>query len=113
MDIDTTKSNSDFSHYTIFYLPLRDPYGPIMASNRRKRQSEQARELTMNVTGTTGTLTNLYGAVTYRIQVAVVTTFNGQEIIGDRSAATERTTLVGSKPLLLLHIFVCIYNVSF
>ena len=37
----------------------------------------------MNFTGTTGTLTNLYGAVTYRIQVAVVGTFNVQKVGGD------------------------------
>ena len=92
-------TSSDFSHYTIFYLPVSGPYGPIMASNRRKRQSPQAGELTMNFTGTTGTLTNLYGAVTYRIQVAAVTMFNGQEVIGDRSAAIEMTTLVGSKQI--------------
>ena len=78
-------------------MPVSGPYGPIMASNRRKRQSAQAGELTMNFTGTTGTLTNLYGAVTYRIQVAAVTIFNGQEVIGDRSAAVEMTTLEGSK----------------
>ena len=53
----------------------------------------------MNFTGTTGTLTNLYGAVTYRIQVVAVTMFNGQEVIGDRSAAIEMTTLVGSKQI--------------
>ena len=40
----------DFSHYTIFYLPVSGPYGPIMASNRRKRQSAQAGESTMNFT---------------------------------------------------------------
>ena len=51
----------------------------------------------MNFTGTTGTLTNLYGAVTYRIQVAAVTKFNGQHIIGDRSAAINMTTLEGSR----------------
>ena len=51
----------------------------------------------MNFTETTGTLTNLYGAVTYRIQVAAVTIFSGQDIIGDRSAAIEMTTLEGSK----------------
>ena len=106
MEISLTSSN--FRFYRVFYLPVSGPYGPIMASNRRKRQSAQAGELTMNFTGTTGTLTNLYGAVTYRIQVAAVGTFNGQEIIGDRSAATERTTLVGSKPFLLLHIFVSV-----
>ena len=97
MEISLT--SSDFSHYTIFYLPVRGPYGPIMASNRRKRQSAQAGELTMNFTGTTGTLTNLYGAVTYRIQVAVVGTFNGQEVIGDRSAAIEMATLEGGEQI--------------
>ena len=86
-------TSSDFSHYTVFYLPVRGPYSPIIASNRRKRQSTQAGELTMNFNGTTGTLTNLYGAVTYRIQVAVVGIFNGEEIVGDRSAAIEITTL--------------------
>ena len=81
MEISLT-SNS-FRYYRVFYLPVRGPHGPIMASNRRKRQSEQAGELTMNFAGTTGTLTNLYGAVTYRVQVAVVTTYDGQEVIGD------------------------------
>ena len=85
-------------------MPVSGPYDPIMASNRRKRQSVQAGELTMNFTGTTGTLTNLYGAVTYRIQVAAVGIFNGQEVIGDRSVATEMTTLEGSKQILLPHI---------
>ena len=97
MEVNLTTSL--FSHYTVFYLPVRGPYGDIMASNRRKRQSAQAGELTMNFTGTTGTLTNLYGAVTYRIQVAAVTTFNGQEVIGDRSTAIEMTTLEGSKQM--------------
>ena len=99
MEINLTSSN--FRHYRVFYLPVRGPYGPIMASNRRKRQSEQAGELTMNFTGTTGTLTNLYGAVTYRVQVAVVTTFDGQEVIGDRSAAVEINTLEGSKKIYI------------
>ena len=95
MDIGMTSSN--FSHYTVFYRPVRGPYGPIMASNRTKRQSAQAGELTMNFNGTTVTLTELYGAVTYRIQVAAVTTFNRQEIIGDRSTAINVTTSEGSK----------------
>ena len=108
MEISLT--NSDFSHYTVFYLPVRGPYDPIMASNRRKRQSTQAGELTMNFTGTTGTLTDLYGAVTYRIQVAVVATLNGQtlngqEIIGDRSDAVQVTTLEGGRNLCL---YICI-----
>ena len=104
MEISLT--NSMFSHYTVFYLAVRGPYGPIMASNRRKRQSAQAGELTMNfTTGTTGILTDLYGAVTYRIQVAVVATLNGQEVIGDRSAATEITTVEGGE-----QIYNCTYN---
>ena len=90
MEISLT--SSDFSHYTVFYLPVRGPYGPIMTSNRKKRQSTQAGELTMNFTGTTGTLNNLYGAVTYRIQVAAVTISNGQELTAERSAAIEVTT---------------------
>ena len=90
-----TSSNS--SHYTIFYLPVRGPYGPIMASNGRKRQSAQAGELTMNFNETTGTLTNLNGSVTYRIQVAAVTMFDRQDVIGDRSVAFVITTLEGSK----------------
>ena len=95
MEISLT--NSNFSHYTVFYLPVRDSYGPIMASNRRKRQSAQAGELTMNFCGTTGTLTNLYGAVTYRIQVAAVVILNEQVVIGDRSTAIEVTTLENGK----------------
>ena len=97
--MDVIITNSDFSHYTVFYLPVRDPYGPIMASNRRKRQLAQAGELTMNFTGTAGTLTDLYGAVTYRIQVAVVATFNGHILNGDRSAAIEITTLEGGEQI--------------
>ena len=94
MEISLT--NSELSHYTVFYLPVRGPYGPILASDRRgKRQAAQAGELTMNFIGTTGTLTNLYGSVTYRIQVAAVSTFNGQEVTGDRSPAIEITTLEG------------------
>ena len=97
--MDVIITNSDFSHYTVFYLPVRDPYGPIIASNRRKRQLAQAGELTMNFTGTAGTLTDLYGAVTYRIQVAAVAIFNGQILGGDRSAAIEVTTLEGGEQM--------------
>ena len=95
--METSLTNSKLSHYTVFYLPVRGPYDSIMADNRRKRQSAQAGELTMNFAGTTGTLTNLYGAVTYRIQVAAVSTFNGQNVIGDRSATIEMLTLVGGE----------------
>ena len=92
-------ASSVFRHYTVIYSPVRGPYGPIIASNRRKRQSAQTGELTMNFTQNTGTLTNLYGAVTYRIQVAVVVLFNGQEITGDRSVAIEMTTLEGGEQI--------------
>ena len=95
--MEITLTNSMLIHYTVFYLPVRGPYGPIMASNRRKRQSAQAGELTMNFTGTNGTLTDLYGAVTYRIQVAAVATLSEQVVTGDRSNAIEMTTLESSK----------------
>ena len=91
--------NSIFSHYTVFYLPVRGPYGSIMASIRRKRQSAQTGELTMNFTGTTGILTDLYGAVTYRIQVAAVVLLNRQQVAGDRSAANEITTVEGGEQI--------------
>ena len=104
MDISMTSSN--VRHYRVFYLPVRGPYGPIMASNRRKRQSAQAGELTMNFNGTTGTLSNLNGAVTYRIQVAAVTTFNKQEIIGDRSIAINVTTLEGGKEIYAFLMYI-------
>ena len=107
--MDISMSSHKFSHYTIFYLPVRGPYGPIMASDRTKRQSAQAGELTMNFTGRNGTLSNLHGAVTYRIQVAAVTKFNGQDIIGDRSSAINMTTLVGSKQVFYCYTF-CISN---
>ena len=102
MEISLT--NSDLSHYTVFSLPVRDRYGPIMASNRRKRQSAQAGELTMNFNGTTGNLTNLNGAVTYRIQVAAIAILNGEEITGDRSNATELTTLEGGEQLFACYV---------
>ena len=76
-----------------------------MSNNRRKRQSAQAGELTMNFAGTTGTLTNLHGAVTYRIEVVAVSIFNGQYLTGDRSPATEITTLEGGKKI----VFTCTY----
>ena len=104
-------TNSDLIHYTVFSLPIRGPYDPIMTSNRRKRrQSAQTGELTMNFTGTTGTLTNLYGAVTYRIQVAAVSTFNGQNVTGDRSPPIEMMTLEGGEQLFTTtHILSVIY----
>ena len=110
--MEITLTNSDLSHYTLFYLPVRGPYGPIMVSNRRKRQSTQAGELTMNFTGTTGTLTDLYGAVTYRIQVAAVVTVNGQEVTGDRSPAIEVTTLEGGEQILFILITVTCFAYS-
>ena len=58
----------------------------------------------MDFSEASGTLTNLNGAVTYNIQVAAVTTFNDDEVIGDRSAVIERTTLEGGKQNLLLWI---------
>ena len=103
--METTLTSSKLSHYTVFYFQLRGPYDSIMTGNRRKRQSAQAGESTMNFTETTGTLTNLYGAVTYSIQVAAVSTFNGQIVTGDRSSAIVMTTLEGGEQLLPLHSF--------
>ena len=100
MDISLTYSM--FSHYKVFYKPVRGPYGPIMASIKRighSVESAQAGELTMNFTGTTGTLTDLHGAVTYRIQLAAIGIFNGQENIGDRSDPIEMTTLEGGEQI--------------
>ena len=99
--------HSMFRHFTVIYSPVRDPYGPIVASNRRKRQSAQGGELIMNFTETTGTLTNLYQAVTYRIQVAVVALLNGQEVTGDRSAAIEMTTLEDSEQMCT---YACVFK---
>ncbi|XP_065904893.1 uncharacterized protein [Dysidea avara] len=74
--------NGAITHYTVFYLPVSGPYGPIITSNRRKRQLVQDGEFAMDFTGTSGTLTNLNGSVTYRIQVSAVALNN---IVGDRS----------------------------
>ena len=74
--------NGVITHYTVFYLPVSGPYGPIMNSNRRKRQLAQDGEFAMNFTGTSGTLTNLNGSVTYRIQVSAVAINN---LVGYRS----------------------------
>ena len=96
MDISMTSSN--FRFYRVFYLPVRGPYGDIMANNRRKRQSfARAGDLTFDFDEASGTLNNLNGSVMYSIQVTAVTTFNDSEVIGDRSAAIERTTLEGCK----------------
>ena len=103
--IDISITSSNFRDYRVFYLPVRGPYGPIMASNRRKRQSAQAGEFTMDFPGNTGNLTKLNGSVTYRVQVAAVTTFDNNEVIGDRSPAILLTTSEGRKQILLLHIF--------
>ena len=101
-------TNSVLMHYTVIYLPVRGPYGPIMASNRRKRQSAQPGEFTMNFIGTTGTLMDLNGSVTYRIQVAAVVMLSGQVVTGDRSAATEVTTSIGGGKIYMLHC--CVYT---
>ena len=61
----------------------------------------------MKFPGTTGILTDLYGAVTYRIQVVVVGTFNGLEVIGDRSVAIEMTTSEGGEQV---HAGTCTKN---
>ena len=89
--------NGVISYYTVFYLPVSGPYGPIMTSNRRKRQLAQDGEFAMDFTGTSATLTNLNGSVTYRIEVSATALFNGMELVGDRSNVTIVTTTAGSK----------------
>ena len=106
MDISMTSSN--FGYYRVFYLPVKGPYGPITASNRRKRQSVQVGELFMDFNEASGNLTDLNGAVTYSIQLAAVTTFNNDEVIGDRSAVIVRTTLEGGKQIFTTTHFVLI-----
>ena len=89
--------NGVVSHYTVFYLPVSGPYGPIMTSNRKKRQLAQDGEFAMDFTGTSATLTNLNGSVTYRIEVSAIALYNGLELVGDRSSAVMITTLEGGK----------------
>ena len=114
--------NSVISHYTVFYLPVIGPYGPIMTSNRRKRRLAQDGEFAMDFIGTSGTLTNLNGSVTYRIEVSAIALYNGIELVGDRSNAVTITTLEGGKSndahlvylyhctQLLVHLRTCLGN---
>ncbi|XP_065903762.1 protein sidekick-1-like [Dysidea avara] len=88
--------NGVITHYMVFYLPVSGPYGPIMTSNRRKRQLAQDGEFAMGFTGTSGTLTNLNGSVTYRIQVSAVALYNGEELLGSRSIPEMITTSEGT-----------------
>ena len=98
--------NSVLIHYTVFYSPLSGPYDHIMASNRRKRQSVHPGEFALNFTETIGTLMDLNGSVTYRIQVAAVVKLNGQVVTGDRSTVTEITTSEGGEMLYCcVHIY--------
>ena len=100
--------NGVITHYTVFYLPVSGPYGPIMTSNRRKRQLAQDGEFAMNFTGTSGTLTNLNGSVTYRIQVSAVALYNGEELFGDRSTSKMITTSEGSELFKYQLVFIMI-----
>ena len=88
--------NGVISHYTVFYLPVSGPYGPIMITNRRKRQLAQDGEFAMDFTGTSATLTNLNGSVTYRIQVLPIALYSGMVLMGDRSNSTMISTPEGS-----------------
>ena len=106
--LEISLANSVLTHYTVFYLPMNGPYDRIIANNRRKRQSAQPGESIMNfTTATTGTLTNLNGSVTYRIEVAAVVMLNvnGQVVTGDRSIATVINTKEGGEQLVLLHTY--------
>ena len=100
--MDISMPSNNFRFFRVFYLPVSGPYDNITASSRRRRQSAQPGELSMDFTGTTGILTNLNGSVTYRIQVSAVTTFNNNEVIGDRSATIEVTTLEGGEQICFI-----------
>ena len=101
--------NGVISHYTVFYLPVSGPYGPIMTSNRKKRQLAQDGEFAMDFTGTSATLTNLNGSVTYRIEVSASALYNGIELVGDRSSAVMITTNEGGDSWLANYVSIC-YN---
>ncbi|XP_065904644.1 receptor-type tyrosine-protein phosphatase S-like isoform X2 [Dysidea avara] len=88
--------NGMIVRYTVFYLPVSGPYGPIIISNRRKRQLPQDGEFSVDFTGTSGTLTNLNGSVTYRIQVSAIALHNGTELLGNRSTAEMIATSEGT-----------------
>ena len=100
--------NGVITHYMVFYLPVSGPYGPIMTSNRRKRQLAQDGEFAMGFTGTSGTLTNLNGSVTYRIQVSAVALYNGNELLGSRSIPEMITTSEGSELFKYQFVFIII-----
>ena len=92
--------NGIISHYTVFYLPVSGPYGPIVG-DRRKRQLPVAQdgEFAMDFSGTSGTLTNLNASLTYRIQVSGVALFEENEIFGVRSTVELASTLEASELL--------------
>ena len=84
--------NGVFSHYTVFYLPVSGPYG--------QRKLAQDGEFAMDFTGTSATLTNLNGSVTYRIEVSAIALYNGIELVGDWSNAVMITTLEGGTTIV-------------
>ena len=100
--------NGVISHYTVFYLPVSDPYGPIMTSNRRKRQLAQGGEFAMDFTGTSATLTNHNGSLTYRIEVSVNALYNVLERVGNRSNAIMITTLEGGTIICVDSLIPCV-----
>ena len=99
--------NGVISHYTVFYLPVSGPYGPIMITNRRKRQLAQDGEFAMNFIGTSATLTNLNGSVIYRIGVSAIALYNGIELVGNRSSAVMITTNEGGNSWLANYVSIC------
>ena len=83
------------THYRVFYSQISGPYGPISIGSNAKRSNERVKEFALDFTTTTGVVTNLNGSVTYRIQVSAVASYNGLELIGDRSNAVMVTTAEG------------------
>ena len=91
--IGSSISQGLITHYMVFYLPIRGPYGPIFTDDQSQGRNK---EFSLNTTTTTATLTSLNGSVTYRIQVSAVALYsNGLELIGMRSTAVMVTTAEG------------------
>lgn len=89
-------SQGVITHYTVFYLPITGPYGPIFTDDQSEGLEERDNEFSFNTTITTATLTGLDGSVTYRIQVSAVALYsNGLKLIGIRSTAVMVTTAEG------------------
>ena len=92
---------TDFNiSYRVFYQPVSGPYDHLVNGEKRRRQLGQELIFITDFTDPPGTLTNLNGSVTYRIQVAAIARaqYSSQKLIGDRSEPPiPVNTAVGSE----------------